>query len=61
MKKQTADMNTKELNKIELKSDGHDFERFNDLVRKVVSVPKKDIEAREKAEKEKKESKKKSD
>ena len=40
--------------KLEMKNDGHDFERFNDLVRKVVSVPKKDIEAREKAEKEKK-------
>ena len=47
-------MDTKELKKIELKNDGHDYERFEALVKKVVSVPKKEIDARAKAEKEKK-------
>ncbi|HEV7643335.1 MAG TPA: hypothetical protein VGO50_05265 [Pyrinomonadaceae bacterium] len=34
--------------KIETKKDGKDFERFEDLVRKVVSVPKSEIDRREK-------------
>ena len=50
-------MNTKELNKIEMKNDGNDAARFNDLVRKVVSVPKEKIDAREKEAKAEKEAK----
>lgn len=40
--------------KIEMKEDGKDFERFEELLSKVVKVPKSEIDAREKAEKERK-------
>lgn len=45
-------------NKIETKKDGKEFERFDGLLRQVVSVPKEEINKREKAEKAKKEVKK---
>lgn len=48
--------------KIETKQDGKEFERFDDLLRKVVAVPKEEINRREKAdrhEKDKKREKKK--
>lgn len=38
----------------EMKKDGKGFERFDDLLRHVVSVPKEEISKREKAKKEKK-------
>ena len=40
---------------IETKKDGKEFERFDGLLRQVVSVPKEEINKREKAEKECKE------
>ncbi len=40
------------------KNDDKDFERFDNLLRKVVSVPKSEIDKREKTEKEKKEARK---
>jgi hypothetical protein len=47
------------IKRIETKKDGKEFERFDDLLRHVVSVPKEEINRRERAEKEKKEAKKK--
>ena len=41
--------------KIETKQDGKDYERFETLLRQVVSVPKDEILRREQAEKERKE------
>ena len=41
-------MNKAELKKIEMKNDGKDFERFQELARKVVNVSKKDIQTQEK-------------
>ncbi len=38
---------------IEMKQDGNDFARFDDLLRKVVKVPKDEILEREKAQKQK--------
>jgi hypothetical protein len=38
--------------KIEMKNDGKEFERFETLLRQVVSVPKDEILRREKEEKE---------
>ncbi len=43
---------------IETKQDGKERERFEELLRQVVSVPKKEILAREKAEKLEKEARK---
>ncbi len=40
---------------IETKDDGKEFERFEDFVRQVVSVPKSEINRREKQEKERRE------
>jgi len=40
-------MNKKELEKIEMKNDGKDFERFQELARKVVNVPKEELDRRE--------------
>lgn len=40
-------MNKKELEKIEMKNDGKDFERFQELARKVVNVPKEELKKRE--------------
>lgn len=37
-----------------MKDDGHDLERFERLLKKVVNVPKKELDEREKAAKEKK-------
>jgi hypothetical protein len=37
-------VNTKELEKIEMKNDGKDSERFQKLLRKVVNTPKEDIQ-----------------
>lgn len=45
--------------KTEIKQDGKAFARFDEILRQVVSVPKKEINEREKAEKQKKEAKKK--
>ena len=45
--------------KLEMKKDGKGFERFDDLLRQVVSVPKEEINKREQAENQKKEAKKK--
>ena len=39
--------------KIEMKKDGKEFDRFDDLLSQVVKVPKDEILEREKAEKEK--------
>ena len=41
--------------KIETNQDGKDYERFEDLLREVVKVPKDEILRREKEEKERKE------
>ncbi|MEZ5346146.1 MAG: hypothetical protein R2681_11405 [Pyrinomonadaceae bacterium] len=41
--------------KIKTKDDGKGFERFDDLLRKVVKVPKDEVLRREKAEKERNE------
>jgi hypothetical protein len=46
--------------KVEMKNDGKEFERFENLLREVVKVPKDEILKREKAEKESKEKAKKS-
>lgn len=40
--------------KPEMKNDGHDYERFENLLREVISVPKEELKAREKAQKEQK-------
>ncbi len=46
--------------KPEIKTDGKNFERFDDLFRKVITVPKEELKRREEAEKQqKKEAKKK--
>ncbi len=45
--------------KVETKQDGREFARFDDLLRQVVKIPKDEINKREKAEKQKKEAKKK--
>lgn len=37
--------------KIEMKNDGKDFDRFDNLLRQTVKVPKDEIEKREKTEK----------
>lgn len=47
----TKPISLEEINKIEMKNDGKDSERFGNLLRKVVTVPKKEIEAREKKSK----------
>jgi hypothetical protein len=44
--------------KLEMKNDGKDFERFEELVRTVVRVPKEELNRREAAEKQKKAAKK---
>ncbi len=43
---------------VEMKNDGKDFERFDELLRQVISVPKDEILRREKAEKEKRKQRK---
>ena len=48
----TKHQNEKMNTKTETKKDGKEFERFDDLLRKVVSVPKKEIEERKKKNKE---------
>lgn len=45
--------------KIETKKDGKEFERFEDFVRKIVKVPKSEIDEREKEYQKKKAAKKK--
>ena len=40
-------MDIKTLKKIEMKNDGKDYERFESLVKQVVSVPKKELDRRE--------------
>ncbi|MBK8466880.1 MAG: hypothetical protein IPL32_13710 [Chloracidobacterium sp.] len=40
-------MNKKELEKIEMKNDGKDQERFKTLLKQVVNVPKKELKKRE--------------
>jgi hypothetical protein len=44
--------------KIEMKNDGKDFERFEELLSTVIKVPKSEIDRREKEEKEAKEKRK---
>lgn len=44
--------------KVEIKKDGKEFERFDNLLREVVNVPKEEILRREKAEKKRKEKEK---
>ncbi len=44
--------------KIDIKQDGKEFERFENLLRQVVKVPKDEILRREKAEKQSKEKRK---
>jgi hypothetical protein len=44
--------------KVEIKKDGKEFERFDDLLRQVVSVPKSEIDKREKKQKKRKEQRK---
>lgn len=39
--------------KVEINNDGKEFERFDELLRQVINVPKDEILRREKAEKEK--------
>jgi hypothetical protein len=43
---------------VETKQDGKEFERFENLLRQVISVPKDEILRREKAEKEKRKQRK---
>ena len=43
---------------IETKQDGKEFQRFENLVRQVVNVPKDEIKEREKVEKEKRKQRK---
>jgi hypothetical protein len=43
---------------VEIKQDEKSFERFNDLFRKVISVPKEEINKREQLDKQAKEEKK---
>ena len=45
-------MHPKELEKIELKDDGREAERFEAFTRKIVNVSKKDIDTKEKEYKE---------
>jgi len=45
--------------KIETKNDGKEFERFEDLLKTVIQVPKSEIDRREKEYKKKKQAKKK--
>ena len=40
--------------KLEMKNDGKDFERFENLLRQVISVPKEELKRREEDEKKKK-------
>lgn len=40
-------MNTEELEKIEIKKDGKNAERFESLLRTVVNVPREEIQKRE--------------
>ena len=47
-------MDTKELEKIELRKDGNAGKRFGDFAKQIVTVSKEDIEAKEKSDKEKK-------
>ena len=41
-------MGTLTVKKIEMKNDGHDLDRFQALLKKVVNVPKKEIDEKEK-------------
>lgn len=43
----------REKKQLEMKNDGHDAERFEALLKKVVSVPKEEIKKREAKEKKK--------
>ncbi len=43
----------KELKDIEMKNDGKDLERFQTLLKTVVAVPKKDVQAQEERQKKK--------
>lgn len=42
---------------LEMKNDGKDFTRFENLLRQVISVPKEELRRREEAEKQKKKAK----
>lgn len=47
----TKPVSVEEINKIEMINDGKDFQRFNALLKQVVSVPREEILRREEAEK----------
>ena len=53
MQGKTKPISLEEINKIEMRNDGKDFQRFNDLLKQVISVPKKDIDEQEKQSREK--------
>ncbi|MEP7076042.1 MAG: hypothetical protein ABI878_09535 [Acidobacteriota bacterium] len=57
MKGKTKPINVEELNKIEIKMDGKNGERFEVFTRRIISVPKVEIDRREAAEKKAKETK----
>ena len=59
MKDKTTPINLKEIEKIEIKTDGKNAERFETFTRKVISVPKAEIDRREATEKKAKEAKRK--
>lgn len=44
--------------KVEMKNDGKDYERFENLLREVISVPKEELRRREETEKSEKQRKK---
>ncbi len=44
--------------KVEMKNDGKDYPRFENLLREVMSVPKEELKRREETEKQKKKAKK---
>jgi hypothetical protein len=57
MQGKTKPISLEEIKKIEMKNDGKDFQRFNALLKQVISVPREEILRREKAEKKAKEKK----
>lgn len=50
MQSKSKPISIEEINKIELRNDGKDGKRFESMLRKVVNVSKKEIEDREKVE-----------
>lgn len=54
----TKPISIEEINKIEMRNDGKDAQRFNNLLRKVVSVPKDVIDKRIEQERDEKSARK---